>query len=100
LNVRARSQGWRSDIVRVGRQHIRPLDQPVILGPLTITHEIALGQRKTGEEVGGLLILPHLQAAIDAMPSDNLTFIVAQNGKPLTKESFGTGSTNAALKQD
>ena len=35
------------------------------------------------------LILPQLQAAIDALPADNLTFIVAKNGKPLTKESFG-----------
>jgi site-specific recombinase XerD len=79
----------RSDIVRVGRQHIRALDQPVVVGPLTITHEIALGQQKTDEDVGGLLVLPQLQAAIDAMPADNLTFIVAKNRKPLTKESFG-----------
>ena len=35
------------------------------------------------------MILPQLQAAIDAVPADNLTFIVAKNGKPLTKESFG-----------
>ena len=73
----------------MGRQHIRPLDQPIIVGPLTITHEIALGQQKTDEEVSGLLILPQLQAAIDAIPADNLTFIVAKKGKPLTKESFG-----------
>ena len=79
----------RSDIVRVGRQHIRQLDEPVTVGPYTITHEIALGQQKTDENVGGLLILPQLQAAIDAMPSDNLTFVVTKNGSPLTKESFG-----------
>ena len=79
----------RSDIVRVGRQHIRELDEPVTVGPYTITHEIALGQQKTDENVGGLLILPQLQAAIDAMPSDNLTFVVTKNGSPLTKESFG-----------
>jgi site-specific recombinase XerD len=79
----------RSDIVRVGRQHIRQLDEPLTIGPYTITHEIALGQQKTDENVGGLLILPQLQAAIDAMPSDNFTFIVTKNGSPLTKESFG-----------
>jgi len=79
----------RSDIVRVGRQHILPLDQSVSVGPYKVTHELALGQQKTDEDVGGLLILPQLQAAIDAMPSDNLTFIVAKDGKPLTKESFG-----------
>ena len=44
----------RSDIVRVGRQHIRRLDYPITVSPLTITHEIALGQQKTDEEVGGL----------------------------------------------
>jgi integrase len=79
----------RSDIVRVGRQHIRRLDEPVVIGPYTITHEIALVQQKTDEDVGGLLILPQLQAAIDAMPADNLIFIVTKEGKPLTKESFG-----------
>ena len=79
----------RSDIVGVGRQHIRRLDEPVVIGPYTITHEIALVQQKTDEEVGGLLILPQLQAAIDAMPADNLIFIVTKDGKPLTKESFG-----------
>jgi len=46
-------------------------------------------QQKTDEDVGGLLILPQLQAAIDAMPADNLIFIVTKDGKPLTKESFG-----------
>ncbi|MGH6865740.1 MAG: site-specific integrase [Methyloceanibacter sp.] len=79
----------RSDIVRVGRQHVRKLDQPVSAGPFTVTHELDLGQQKTDEDVGGLLVLPWLQAAIDALPADNLTFIVAKNGKPLTKESFG-----------
>jgi integrase len=49
----------RSDIVRVGRQHIRRLDEPVVIGPYKITHEIALVQQKTDEDVGGLLILPH-----------------------------------------
>src|SRR5262245_59745595 len=79
----------RSDIVRVGSARIRPLAAPVSIGPYTITHEIALGQQKTDESVGGLLILPQLQAAIEAMAADNLTFIVGKNGKPLTKESFG-----------
>ena len=59
------------------------------VGPYNVTHEIALGQQKTDENVGGLLILPQLQAAIDAMPSDNFTFIVTKIGSPLTRESFG-----------
>ena len=71
----------RSDIVRIGRQHIRALAQPVLVGPYKVTHELDLGQQKTDEDVGGLLILPQLQAAIDALPADNLTFIVTKDGK-------------------
>jgi site-specific recombinase XerD len=79
----------RSDIVRVGRQHVKPLKERIFVGPLKVTHEIDMGQEKTDEDVGGLLILPQLQAAIDAMPSDNMTFVVTKGGRPLTKESFG-----------
>jgi integrase len=79
----------RSDIVRVGRQHVRALEQPVFVGPYKVTHEIDLGQQKTDEDVGGLLVLPQLQAAIDALPTENLTFIVGKDGKPLAKESLG-----------
>ena len=64
-----------------------------------MTHEMALGQQKTDEDVGGLLILPQLQAAIDALPADNLTFIVAKDGKPLTRRASATGSMTAALRQ-
>jgi site-specific recombinase XerD len=88
----------RSDIVRVGRQHVRPLDQPVIVGPFKVTHEIDLGQQKTDEDVGGLLVLPPLQAAIDALPADNLTFIVSKDGKPLTRESFGNWFHDCCLE--
>ncbi len=88
----------RSDIVRVGRQHVRPLDQPVFVGSYKVTHEFDLGQQKTDQDVGGLLILPQLQAAIDAMPADNLTFIVANKGKPLTKESFGNWFHNCCIE--
>ena len=88
----------RSDIVRVGRQHIRRLDEAVAIGPYTITHEVALVQQKTDEDVGGLLILPQLQRAIDAMPADNLIFIVTKDGKPLTKESFGNWFHDCCLE--
>jgi integrase len=63
----------RGDAVRVGRQHARggyikaeknELDVPVI-------------------------ILPILQSTLDAGPCGDLTLIVGENGRPLTKESFG-----------
>jgi hypothetical protein len=70
-----------------------------IIGPYTITHEVALGQQKTDENVGGLLILPQLQAAIDAMPSDNLTFTSSRRMAPRSlRRALRIGSTNAASR--
>jgi len=67
----------RGDAVRLGRQHVRE-------GVATIKTE------KSGGDVEVTLpILPVLQEALDAGPCGDLTFIVGQNGKPLTKESFG-----------
>jgi site-specific recombinase XerD len=88
----------RSDIVRVGRQHIRRLERPVLVGPYSLTHEIVLNQQKTDQDVGGLLVLPPLQAAFDAMPANNLTFLVTKNGTPLTKESFGNWFHDCCLE--
>ncbi len=64
----------RSDVVRMGRQHIR-------------NNVLTIVQRKTGQEVG---IPMHfdLKALVDSMPKDNLTFIVGEQGKPLTPESL------------
>ena len=36
-----------------------------------------------------VIILPVLQKTIDAGPCGDLTFIVGENGRPLTKETFG-----------
>ena len=55
-------------------------------------------QQKTDQDVGGLLVLPLLQAAIDAMPANNLTFLVTKNGTPLTKESFGNWFHDCCLE--
>lgn len=79
----------RSDIVRLGRQHVRPLKEPVLIGAFKITHELHLPCADKNDEPIDLPILPSLQAAIDALPSDNLTFILGATGKPLAKESFG-----------
>lgn len=65
----------RGDAVRFGRQHVRN-------GSGTLKTE------KTGTEVT-LPILPVLAETLAAGPSGDLTFIAGENGRPLTKESFG-----------
>jgi integrase len=65
----------RGDAVRFGRQHIRN-------GIGTIKTE------KT-DTVVTLPILPVLMKTLDAGPCGDLTFIAGENGRPLTKESFG-----------
>jgi integrase len=64
----------RSDTVRMGPQHIRN-------GLLHVR------QQKTGEPLQ-LPIFPELQAAIDAMPSRHLTFLVTASGKPFSPAGF------------
>jgi len=59
----------RSDVVRMGRQHIRN-------GALTVK------QQKTGTELPPIPVHPHLQAVLDATPSEHLTFLVTATGKP------------------
>src|SRR5262249_10335896 len=63
----------RGDAVRVGRQHVRAG---------------SIKTEKSGFEVP-VFILPVLQPTLDAGPCGDLTFIVGENGRPLTKESFG-----------
>jgi integrase len=65
----------RGDAVRFGRQHIRN-------GVGTIKTE------KT-DTVVTLPILPVLSKTFDAGACGDLTFIAGENGRPLTKESFG-----------
>jgi integrase len=65
----------RTDVVRMGRQHVRN-------GILTVH------QQKTGVELH-LPVLPELQTAIDACPSAHLTFLVTTHGKPFTPAGFG-----------
>lgn len=64
----------RGDVVRMGRQHVRA-------GVLTIV------QQKTGQEVS-IPIHPNLQAVLDDLPRDNLTFIMSERGGPMTPEGF------------
>jgi integrase len=71
----------RSDVVRIGRQHVRG-------------NWITVRQSKTGKP----LMIPigeALRAAIDAMPSEHLTFLTTARGKPFTAAGF----TNYFRKQ-
>lgn len=65
----------RSDVVTMGRQHIRD-------------GYIHVRQQKTGAELD-IPIMPELQAVIGDTPKDNLTFRVTQFGKPFTAAGFG-----------
>ncbi|MBB4120205.1 tyrosine-type recombinase/integrase [Martelella radicis] len=64
----------RSDVVRMGRQHIKD-------GWLSIT------QQKTGQLVT-IPVHDQLAEIIDALPRDNLTFITTGQGKPFTPAGF------------
>jgi integrase len=64
----------RSDVVRMGRQHVRN-------GALTVKQE------KTGKPLV-IPVHPHLQAILDATPSEHLTFLVTATGKPFGPNHF------------
>jgi integrase len=64
----------RSDVVRIGRQHIKD-------GVLTVK------QQKTGVTLA-IPVHPHLQAVLDATPSEHLTFLVTATGKPYGGNAF------------
>ncbi|MEM8574190.1 MAG: tyrosine-type recombinase/integrase [Pseudomonadota bacterium] len=65
----------RSDVIRLGRQHIRD-------------GKVRLVQQKTGRT----LVIPvhsDLQMVLDAHDADNLTFLVTARGEPFTAAGFG-----------
>jgi integrase len=64
----------RSDVVRMGRQHIRD-------GVLTVKQE------KTGASLA-IPVHPNLQAVLDATPSEHLTFLVTTTGMPYSGNHF------------
>lgn len=65
----------RGDAVVVGRQHIKD-------------GLIALKTEKTGQTVY-IPVFADLEHAVSTGPTGDLTFIVGESGRPLTKESFG-----------
>jgi integrase len=64
----------RSDVVKMGRQHIRD-------GVLMVK------QKKTGKPLA-IPVHPHLQAVLDATPSEHLTLLVTPTGKPYSGNHF------------
>jgi integrase len=64
----------RSDVVKMGRQHIR-------------NGAIEVKQQKTGTPLA-IPIHPDLQIALDAMPSNHLTFLITGAGRPFTAPGF------------
>lgn len=65
----------RSDVVRMGRQHVRG-------GVIDVT------QQKTGTRLV-VPILPALRASLDAIPSDHLTFLTTAAGAAFSPAGFG-----------
>lgn len=70
----------RGDVIRMGRQHIKN-------GLLTITQKKTTGGRTTGVTVK-VPVHPTLAAIIEATPSEHLTFLTTQTGKPYIGEHF------------
>jgi integrase len=64
----------RGDVIRMGRQHLS-------------NDAIHVRQQKTGV-VLQIPVRPELRAALDATPSDNLTFLVTDFGKPFSPQGF------------
>jgi integrase len=65
----------RSDVVRMGRQHIRD-------------GFISVRQQKTGVELA-IPLHPDLLELLSETPRDNLTFLTTQFGQPFTSNGFG-----------
>ena len=65
----------RSDVVLMGRQHLRD-------GCLHVR------QLKTGAELA-IPLHPALRTILDASPADNMAFLTTQFGKPFTSNGFG-----------
>jgi integrase len=70
----------RSDVIRMGRQHIRD-------GVLIVK------QQKTGATLA-IPVHPHLQTVLDATPSEHLTFLVTATGKPYGGNAFSAQFRN------
>ena len=75
----------RSDVVRMGRQHIRE-------GAVHLT------QRKTGAALA-IPLHPELAAIVDATPSEHLTFLTTRDGSPFSPAGSETGFGTCVRKR-
>ncbi|MER8975295.1 tyrosine-type recombinase/integrase [Mesorhizobium sp. M0800] len=64
----------RSDVIGMGRQHVR-------------NDVLSIRQQKTGTAVS-IPLHPYLKGILDARPHDNLTYLLTQYEKPFQPESF------------
>jgi integrase len=69
----------RSDVVKMGRQHIHK-------GVLTVDQKKTEGSEEAHLEIP---VHPKLREIIDSTPSDHLTFLVTSFGKPYSSNGFG-----------
>lgn len=74
----------RSDLVRMGRQHLQG-------GVLRIR------QQKTGTEIE-IPVLPELQAELDRLPADQLTFLMTGEGRAFSSAGFGNWFHDMAVE--
>lgn len=70
----------RSDVVRMGPQHLRD-------GALMVRQKKTKMEKE--DRVLRIPVLPELQRIIDATQSGNLTFLVTHEGRPYTEKGFG-----------
>lgn len=76
LEILANTGLRRSDVVRLGRQHVR-------------TGTLSIKTQKTGTQVD-IPVLPELQVAVDAMPASSaMTFLMTEYSKSFTAAGFG-----------
>ena len=75
LTLMAFTGAARCDVVTLGRQHIKD-------------GVLRYARNKTGERVA-LPVHPDLAAALEALPKNQLTFLVTAKGTPFTDASFG-----------
>lgn len=71
--------GRRSDVVKLGRQHVSA-------GWVRYTQHKGRNSKPMTLEVP---VLPMLRAAIEAAPADHLTFLMTERGQPFTSNGFG-----------
>jgi integrase len=80
----------RSDITRVGRQHVRD-------GKITLT-QFKGRNRKPTRLV--LPVIPALQQIIDASPCGQMTYLVNELGRPFTDAGFGNRFRDRCVEAD